>query len=103
MPPSTALEFKILMERWTGHILNCRGLRVFSFAAYTHVRWDKIQLRALKCVFLGYPKGVKGYCLWCVEHKKEKYVISRYVVFDERHFPLLTKVLYTKKFEAKKM
>ena len=37
--------------------------------------------RALKCMFIGYVKGVKGYKLWCDGHKK--CIISRDVVFNE--------------------
>ena len=35
----------------------------------------------MKCIFLGYKSGVKGYKLWCIETKK--LVINRDVIFDE--------------------
>ena len=35
----------------------------------------------MKCIFLGYKSGVKGYKLWCPETKK--LVISIYVILDE--------------------
>ena len=35
----------------------------------------------MKCIFLGYKSGVKGYKLWCP--KTKKLVISRDVIFDE--------------------
>jgi len=34
-------------------------------------------------MFLGYPKGVKRYCLWCLKLEFKKCIISRHVVFDE--------------------
>lgn len=37
----------------------------------------------MKCVFLGYPEGVKGYKLWCIDMKPPKAIISRDVVFNE--------------------
>ncbi|KAG8490339.1 hypothetical protein CXB51_015583 [Gossypium anomalum] len=37
--------------------------------------------RSIKCVFLGYKAGVKGYKLWCPGNRKV--MISRDVVFDE--------------------
>lgn len=37
--------------------------------------------RSVKCIYLGYKTGVKGYKLWCPETKKV--VLSRNVVFDE--------------------
>ena len=33
----------------------------------------------MKCIFLGYISGVKGYKLWCLETKK--LVISKDVIF----------------------
>ena len=41
----------------------------------------KLDAKSKKCVFLGYPKRVKGYMLWDPESKKN--VISRDIVFDE--------------------
>ena len=35
----------------------------------------------MKCIFLGFKVGVKGYKLWCPELKKV--IISRDVIFDE--------------------
>ena len=35
----------------------------------------------MKCIFLGYKSGVKGYKLWCPETKK--LVISKDVIFDK--------------------
>jgi len=37
----------------------------------------------LKCVFLGYGDGVKGYRLWCKDAKPPKVIVSRDVTFDE--------------------
>ena len=37
--------------------------------------------RVKKAIFLGYPKGIKGYKLWLIEEKKV--IISRDVVFNE--------------------
>ena len=39
--------------------------------------------RAIRCLFLGYAKGVKGYRLWRLDLKPSKLIISKDVTFDE--------------------
>jgi len=50
----------------------------------------------LKCVFIGYPEGVKGYKLWKLESGGgSKVLISRDVTFDETHMGMKYKDLET--------
>nr|GEU64869.1 retrotransposon protein, putative, Ty1-copia subclass [Tanacetum cinerariifolium] len=44
----------------------------------------KLKLRAIKCVLLRYPEGVKGYILYRLDDESPKLVTSRNVVFNER-------------------
>ncbi|KAL6341072.1 hypothetical protein AAG906_032187 [Vitis piasezkii] len=67
--PSSALQFKTPQEKWTGKAAN-----------YQH----------LKCIFLGYLKGVKGYKLWIETQGKGKCIISRDVTFNEQDMPKQT-------------
>ena len=57
-------------------------LKVFGCITYAHIRQDKLEPRALKCVFLGYLEGVKAYKLWCLEPGIRKCIVSRDVVFN---------------------
>lgn len=44
--------------------------KLFPFKTYYHVKDNKLDERINKAIFLRYPKGVKGYFLWCVENYK---------------------------------
>ncbi|GKF41570.1 retrovirus-related pol polyprotein from transposon TNT 1-94, partial [Tanacetum coccineum] len=59
--PSTALEKKTPMDFWSEHPASYEMLRIFGYIAYLHVNQGKLKPRAMKCIFLGYPEGVKGY------------------------------------------
>jgi hypothetical protein len=49
--------------------------------------FNKLGNKAKKAILVGYAKGVKGYCLWSLEDSK--FVISRYVTFDEKSIVLI--------------
>lgn len=49
--------------------------------AYVHSDEGKLNPRAKRGVFTGYPDGVKGYKVWLLED--EKRIISRNVAFRE--------------------
>ena len=38
---------------------------------------------------MGYPEGVKGYRLWCIESNSMGFLTSGDVVFNEAEIPLL--------------
>ncbi|KAH9649066.1 hypothetical protein KPL70_025842 [Citrus sinensis] len=58
--PSTAIDCKTPMELWSGRMADYAKLRIFYCTAYAHVKQGKLEPRALKCRFLGYPEGVKA-------------------------------------------
>jgi len=49
---------------WIGKVPSYRNLRTFGCTAYIHVDEGKLKPRSEKGIFLGYPKGVKGYKVW---------------------------------------
>lgn len=78
---SSAIEFEIPEERWTSVTPNLSSLKRSGCIAYIHSTEGKLDPRAKKGVFVGYPEGVKGYKVWVIED--ERCVISRNVVFRE--------------------
>lgn len=82
--PSTATPY----ELWHSKKPSISHLRVFGCRAYVHVQKDQrksLQPHSLKCIFLGYPEGYKGWK--CYDPLSKKVVISRDVIFDECSFP----------------
>ncbi|XP_075106992.1 putative mitochondrial protein AtMg00710 [Nicotiana tabacum] len=81
--PSTTIEFKTPFEVWSGSPADYSNLKIFGCLAYAHVRDGKLEPMTKKCIFLGYAIGVKGYRLWCTDHKTLGLIISRDVTFNE--------------------
>ena len=84
--PSSTIDFKTPYEMWNNHKPNLDHLRVFGCIAYAHIKQGKLEPRAKKCVFIGYPSGVKGYKLWNLEEEMPRTMVSRDVTFDENSF-----------------
>lgn len=61
--PSSALESRTLMAIWSGIPTNFSNWRVFGALAFAHVKQDKLKAQVVKCTFIGYTDGVKGYKL----------------------------------------
>ncbi|KAH9767149.1 hypothetical protein KPL71_011170 [Citrus sinensis] len=83
LSPSAAIEFKTPYELWSGKPGNYNNLKVFGCRAYAHTNQGKLEPRALKGQFVGYPDGVNGYKLWCSELTPPRCITSRDVVFNE--------------------
>ncbi|KAH9680700.1 hypothetical protein KPL71_026653 [Citrus sinensis] len=81
--PSSALQFKTPQELWSGKPPDLSNLRIFGCLPYTHINQGKLEPKAIKGYFIGYPKGVKGFKIWCINGKPSRTLISRDVVFDE--------------------
>ncbi|KAG8473091.1 hypothetical protein CXB51_035032 [Gossypium anomalum] len=68
--PSVAIEKKTPQEVWSGNPANYSDLKIFGCPTYAHVDNGQLEPRSIKCVFLGYKAGVKGYKLWRPEKRK---------------------------------
>lgn len=71
------------MGAWSGEPPDYSELKVFGSLAFPHVKQGKMDARAVKCVFIGYPEGVKGYKLWKLEPGETRCIISRDVMLIE--------------------
>ena len=84
--PTTALKDETPFERLFGRRPDISHLRVFGCVSYVHVpdgQRRKLDAKACKSIFVGYPPGVKGYKLYDLE---KKFVVSRDVQFFEQNF-----------------
>ena len=80
---STAINFKTHIKVWFGASADYSNLRIFWCFVYAHIDNGKLERTALKCIFLGYAIGVKGYRLWCIEPKSPKFIISKDIKFNQ--------------------
>nr|GEV86095.1 retrovirus-related Pol polyprotein from transposon TNT 1-94 [Tanacetum cinerariifolium] len=81
--PHRSLDGNIPEILWSGNSVDYSNLRVFGCPIYVHVNEGKLVPRAVKCIFLGYGFGVKGYRVWCPDPKYCKIIHSRDVTFNE--------------------
>ena len=75
-------------EAWYGTKPNLSSLRVFGCSAYAHVpkvERRKLDLKARKCIMLGYGAIQKGYRLYDLE--RMKVIHNRDVIFNEDSMP----------------
>lgn len=79
--PSATIGFKTPEEIWSGRPAKYENLSIFRCSTYVHINQSKLDVRALKGVFVEYPDGVKGYMVWCRDQKK--CIVSRDIVFNE--------------------
>ena len=82
--PTSAVKGKTPQEAWSGKKPTVEHFRVFGCEAYAHVsdeKRTKLDLKSVKCIFLGYYEGSKCYRLFNPE--KKTIVKSRDVKFVE--------------------
>lgn len=75
-------------ELWTGEKPDLSSLRVFGSVCYAHVTEPdrkKLDAKSIRCKFLGYPDGIKGYRLIAYDKAGNfgRVINSRDVTFDE--------------------
>lgn len=60
--PGITISYKTLLESWSGWVANYSKLKSIGYEVYAHVKQRKLEPRALKSKFLGYPDDVKYIC-----------------------------------------
>ena len=71
-------------ELWSGKKPSVSHFKVFSCDAFVHVPKEKrikLDKNVVRCIFIGYKEGMKGYKLWDPTSRKTVYI--RDVVFRE--------------------
>ena len=92
--PSPVLSNKSPYQILFNKAPNYTHLKVFGCLAFATIivnERHKFDPRGKRCVFIGYPFGVKGYTLLDLETKKT--FISRNVIFYENVFPYKNEIL----------
>ena len=82
--PTNAVQGKTPHEAWTNEKPSVDHLKVFGCLCYSHVAKDerqKLDVKARRCIMLGYGTETKAYRLYDVERKKVLY--SRDMIFNE--------------------
>ncbi|GJY27089.1 retrovirus-related pol polyprotein from transposon TNT 1-94 [Tanacetum coccineum] len=83
--PHRSLDGNIPEILWSGNSVDYSNLRVFGCPVYVHVNEGKLVPRAVKCIFLGYGSGVKGYRVWCPDPKYQGKVEFEFDVENSTH------------------
>jgi hypothetical protein len=84
MSPSSVLVNTTPHEVWSGKNILVSNLKVFGCDAFVYVPKEnrsKPDKKEVKCIFIGYKKGMKGYKLWDPASRKTMY--NQDVVFRE--------------------
>jgi hypothetical protein len=84
MSPSSVLVEMTPHEVWSGKNPSVSHLKVFGCDAFVHVPNEKrikLEKKAVKCIFILYKEGMKGYKLW--DPPSRKTVYSQDAVFIE--------------------
>ena len=85
--PTTALKNKTPFECWFGKKPDVSNLRVFGCICFVYVPdklRKKLDPKASKAIFMGYPQDTKGYKVY--ELSSDKFIRSRSVTFHEQSF-----------------
>src|SRR6185369_8117389 len=84
--PTLAVPNTTPFEVWYRKKPDVRHLRVWGCVAYVHIqrdKQDKLGSHMEKCIFIGYPDGIKGWKFY--NPTTHKVVISKRADFDERY------------------
>jgi len=76
MSPSLTLFNMSAHEVWSGNNPLVTHLKVFGYDAFAHVPKEnmrKMEKKEVKCIFIRYKEGMKGYNLWDPASRRTMY------------------------------
>ena len=85
--PTACFNKETPFQRWWNEKPDVSNMKVFGCTAYVHIpdaKRKKLDNKSMKCIFMGYPDGSKGYKLY--DPEKQIMCRSRDVIFDEKKF-----------------
>jgi hypothetical protein len=74
--PSSVLFDMTPHEVWYGKNPSVSHLKIFGCDAFVHVpkkNRSKLDKKAVKCIFIRYKEGMKGYKIWDLASRKTMY------------------------------
>jgi hypothetical protein len=76
MSPSSTLVDMTPHDIWLGKKPSVTHIKVFGCDAFIHVPKEKrikLEKKEVKCIFIGYKEGMKGFKLWDPASRKKMY------------------------------
>ena len=70
-------------EMWSGNPTDYSNLRIFGCPTFGHVKTNKLEPGAVKCILVGNASGLKNYRLWSTDQDSPRFIISWDVTFHE--------------------
>lgn len=80
--PCTSINFETLIWVWSGKLIDFSYSNIFEALALNLIKQEKLDAKVVN-VFIGNPKGVKGWKMWKKDPIRSKFIIIKDVIFND--------------------